>query len=239
VLIDGAVSSGGRAKKARKAAPLCCKEGTSRLQQSGNIMEKKLILVSAPPASGKTYVSMELAKNLKHVVYLDKDTLVPLSNVVFNVANEPNDRNGPFFEKYLRDVEYQVILNLALDALKYDNIVLINAPFTKEIHDSAYLAALRKELKEDYGAHLAIIWVVCDVEIVHQRMMERNSPRDTFKLADWDAYVKTQHFEIPTQLKIEGDPYSLILFHNNNDQEFASSMKEATALLEERKQKEK
>jgi tRNA A37 N6-isopentenylltransferase MiaA len=41
-------------------------------------MKKKLILVSAPPASGKTYVSMKLAENLKHVVYLDKDTLVPL-----------------------------------------------------------------------------------------------------------------------------------------------------------------
>ena len=103
-------------------------------------MEKKLILVSAPPASGKTYVSMKLAENLKHVVYLDKDTLVPLSNVAFNVANEPNDREGEFFEKNLRDVEYQVILNMALDALKYDDIVLINAPFTKEIHGEAHHA---------------------------------------------------------------------------------------------------
>lgn len=50
-------------------------------------MKKKLIIVSAPPASGKTYVSKMLAKNLKHVVYLDKDDLVPLSNVAFKVAN--------------------------------------------------------------------------------------------------------------------------------------------------------
>jgi tRNA uridine 5-carbamoylmethylation protein Kti12 len=198
-------------------------------------MEKKLILVSAPPASGKTYVSMELAKHLKHVVYLDKDTLVPLSNVVFTVANEPNDREGPFFEKYLRDVEYQVILNMALDALRYDDIVLINAPFTKEIHDDAYIAALRKELKEDYGAHLAIIWVLCDIETVHKRMIERNSPRDTFKLADWDKYVKSQHFEIPTNLRVDGDPYSLMLFNNNDDETFAASMKKVISVLEERK----
>jgi gluconate kinase len=198
-------------------------------------MEKKLILVSAPPASGKTYVSMKLAENLKHVVYLDKDTLVPLSNVAFNVANEPNDREGPFFEKNLRDVEYQVILNFALDALKYDDIVLINAPFTKEIHDPAYVAALRKELRETYGAHLAIVWVICSIETVHQRMIERNSPRDTFKLADWDKYVKSQHFEVPTWLKVDEDPYSLILFNNNNDQEFKESMARVTKLLEERK----
>jgi tRNA uridine 5-carbamoylmethylation protein Kti12 len=198
-------------------------------------MEKKLILVSAPPASGKTYVSMKLAENLKHVVYLDKDTLVPLSNVAFNVANQPNDREGEFFEKNLRDVEYQVILNMALDALKYDDIVLINAPFTKEIHDLAYIQALRKELIETYQAHLAIVWVICSIETVHQRMIERNSPRDTFKLADWDKYVKSQHFEVPTWLKSDDDPYSLILFNNNNDEEFKASMKEVTRLLEERK----
>lgn len=41
-------------------------------------MEKKLILVTSPPACGKTYVAKALAKNLKHVVYLDKDTLIVL-----------------------------------------------------------------------------------------------------------------------------------------------------------------
>jgi tRNA uridine 5-carbamoylmethylation protein Kti12 len=198
-------------------------------------MEKKLIIVSAPPASGKTFVSMKLAEHLRHVVYLDKDALVPLSNVAFTVANEPNDREGPFFEKYLRDVEYQVILNMALDALKYDDIVLINAPFTKEVHDPNYIKALRKELKDTYDAHLAVIWVLCDIEVVHQRMIERNSPRDTFKLADWDKFVKSQNFSVPTNLKIRGDPYSLILFDNNDDQKFAESMKRVVALLEEKK----
>jgi tRNA uridine 5-carbamoylmethylation protein Kti12 len=200
-------------------------------------MEKKLILVSAPPASGKTYVSMELAAHLRHVVYLDKDALVPLSNVVFTVANEPNDRNGVFFHKYLRDVEYQVILNMGLDALKYDDIVLINAPFTKEIRDPDYIAALRKELKETYDAHLAIVWVICSIETVHQRMIERNSPRDEYKLKDWEGFIKTQHFEVPTWLQVKDDPYSLILFNNNNDEEFAESMKKTVALLEEKKSK--
>ena len=36
---------------------------------------KKLILVTSPPACGKTFVSMKLAEALSHVVYLDKDTL--------------------------------------------------------------------------------------------------------------------------------------------------------------------
>ena len=38
-------------------------------------MVKKLILVTSPPACGKTYISKALAARLEHVVYLDKDTL--------------------------------------------------------------------------------------------------------------------------------------------------------------------
>lgn len=41
---------------------------------------KKLILVTSPPACGKTFISKQLAKALNHVVYLDKDTLIPLSS---------------------------------------------------------------------------------------------------------------------------------------------------------------
>ena len=52
-------------------------------------MEKKLILVTSPPACGKTYVAKALAKNLKHVVYLDKDTLIVLSKQIFKVAGQP------------------------------------------------------------------------------------------------------------------------------------------------------
>lgn len=48
---------------------------------------KKMILVTSPPACGKTYISKQLAKELKHVVYLDKDTVIPLSNRVFKAAD--------------------------------------------------------------------------------------------------------------------------------------------------------
>lgn len=198
-------------------------------------MQKKLIIVSAPPASGKTYVSMKLAETLKHVVYLDKDSLVPLSNVAYQVAGLPAAREGEFFQHYLRDVEYNVILDMAFQALKYDDLVLINAPFTKEIHTPSYITSLREKLERDYNAHLVIVWVTCDIETVHQRMIERNSPRDVFKLKNFDAWVKTQNFEIPWNLKIEGDPYSLVVFNNSNEQEFNASMKATVRLLEEKK----
>ena len=197
-------------------------------------MKKKLIIVSAPPASGKTYISKKLAENLKHVVYLDKDDLVPLSNVAYKLTGEPLKREGEFFEKNLRDVEYQVILNQGLEALKYEDIVLINAPFSREIRNPEWVEKMREKLQKEYNAVLAIIWVTCPIEVVHQRMVARNSPRDVYKLKDWDNYVASQNFSTPTELYKEGDPYSLILFDNSNDATYEASMKRTIDLLEER-----
>lgn len=197
-------------------------------------MEKKLIIVSAPPASGKTYVSMKIAESLEHVTYLDKDSLVPLSNVAYKIAGIPVEREGEFFHKNIRDVEYDVILEMAFTVLNYEDIVLINAPFTSEIHHPEYIANLRKKLKEKYNAHLVIIWVVCDIQTVKERMIARNSDRDVFKIKNFDSWVKTQDFSIPTYLKVEGDPYSLVIFDNSNDEVFAKSMKSTIDLLEEK-----
>lgn len=197
-------------------------------------MEKKLILVSAPPASGKTYVSMKLAENLAHVTYLDKDSLVPLSNVAYKIAGIPVEREGEFFQKNIRDVEYDVILEMAFTALRYEDIVLINAPFTRELHHPEYIESLRKKLKEQYNAHLVIVWVVCDIETVKKRMIQRNSERDVFKIKYFDSWVKTQDFNTPENLKVEGDPYSLVIFDNSNDTVFHESMKKTVALLEEK-----
>ncbi len=186
---------------------------------------KRLILVTSPPACGKTYISKQLAKRLAHVVYLDKDTLITLSRQIFVVANQPYDRSSPFFETYIRDKEYECVLNLAFEAIQYDDIVLINAPFTREIRDRAYIQALRDKLKS-YDAILEVIWVVTRPEIVHQRMISRNSDRDTWKLAHWDAYMEKLDFTPP-------DIEDLLLFYNSDEEEYESSMSRIIQVLEE------
>ena len=103
---------------------------------------KKLILVTSPPASGKTTLAKALAKAMHETVYLDKDTLIPLSKKIFEAASEPYDRSSDFFEKNIRDLEYQVILDFATEAINYDSDVIINAPFAREIRDKTYMKAL-------------------------------------------------------------------------------------------------
>lgn len=190
---------------------------------------KELILVTSPPACGKTFISKELAKHLKHVVYLDKDTLIVLSKQIFVVANEEYNRSSDFFEKYIRDYEYYAVVDLALEALDYEDIVLINAPFTREIRDKKYIADLKARLAEK-GAVLKVIWVETDVEVCHQRMIDRNSDRDTWKLEHWDEYVAGLNFDIPEEINADNDG-TLMIFKNSSDEEFNESMDRITKEL--------
>lgn len=195
-------------------------------------MVKKLILVTSPPACGKTYISKQLAKRLKHVVYLDKDTLITLSKQIFIVAGEPYNRSSDFFEENIRNYEYDCVVELALEALEYDDIVLINAPFTREIRDMEYMTQLKNKLMAK-DATLVVVWVETSPKIVHERMIKRNSDRDTWKLQHWDEYIAGCNFDIPDNLDDPNIKDDLLVFHNNNEEEFEQSMLEVLQILEE------
>lgn len=192
---------------------------------------KELILVTSPPACGKTYISKQLATNLKHVVYLDKDTLIVLSKQIFAVAHEEYNRSSDFFEQNIRDYEYEAIVDLALEALEYDDIVLINAPFTREVRDKSYMDSLSEKLRLK-NARLVVIWVQTDVEVVRHRMIQRNSDRDTWKLEHWDEYIAGVNFNIPDELNDPSGGEQLLIFKNSNDDESNQSMREILQVLE-------
>jgi tRNA uridine 5-carbamoylmethylation protein Kti12 len=192
---------------------------------------KKLILVTSPPASGKTYVSKKLAQALNHVVYLDKDTLIVLSKQIFKVAHETYNRSSDFFEENIRNYEYEAIVDIALEALDYSDTILINAPFTREIRDLDYINSLKLKLaKKD--TKLVIIWVITDVEVVHQRMIQRNSDRDKWKLDNWEEYISRQNFSIPTSIDNPDVADDLLLFYNSSEEEFQESLSRIVNVLE-------
>lgn len=195
-------------------------------------MRKKLILVTSPPACGKTFISKKLAEQLRHVVYLDKDTLIVLSKQIFKVAGEEYNRSSDFFEEHIRDYEYDAIIDLGLEALLYEDMVLINAPFTREIRDKKFMDSMKEKLAE-INAELCVVWVVTDPEVCHQRMIARGSDRDTWKLENWDEYIKGVNFEIPELLKDPSQENSLLIFNNSSDEEFHESMERIVSQLQE------
>ncbi len=182
--------------------------------------KKKLILITSPPACGKTFVAKNLAKALNNCVYLDKDDLIVLSRKIFEVAGEPFDRSSDFFHEWIRDAEYDAIMEVGLDALNYNDTVILNAPFKKEIRDQKWLADLRTKLSKQ-GAELVLIWIHTDIEVVHQRMVSRNSERDTWKIEHWDEYVATQDYTAPV------DVPEMFVFENSSEDEFEKSIGKA------------
>lgn len=118
-----------------------------------------------------------------------------------------------------------------MEALEYDDIVLINAPFTREIRDTVYVDNLRNQLVEK-NARLTVVWVVTDVGVVKDRMIQRNSSRDTWKLKHWDEYIQGVDFSIPASIDNPKVIDDLLLFHNSNEDEYRQSMQGILSVLE-------
>lgn len=95
-----------------------------------------------------------------------------------------------------------------------------------------YINRLKAKLAEK-NATLVVVWVETSPEVVHQRMIARNSDRDTWKLAHWDEYIAGCNFFVPENLDDPAVKDDLITFQNNNDEEFEASMKKCLAILEE------
>ncbi|AGK97357.1 AAA family ATPase [Clostridium pasteurianum] len=186
-------------------------------------MKKYFILVGSPPGCGKTYISMELARLLNNPVYLDKDSIIPLSKMVFKAGKEPYNRSSEFFEEYLRDAEYEAILQVAFECLLFNQHVILNAPFSKEFRSRQYINSLKDKLKT-YDANLIPVWVECDPDISHKRMIERNSDRDTWKLSNWDEYVRNENFSLPNLDE-------LYVVHNSDSESFKFDLKELLKIL--------
>lgn len=114
-----------------------------------------------------------------------------------------------------------VLMDLAMEALEYNDTVFINAPFTREVRTPGYMENLRQDLLQKKGAELVVVWIQCDKEVCKQRMIHRNSDRDTWKIEHWDEYISKQNFTVPDGIK------NIFLFDNSTDESFKTSIEKA------------
>lgn len=191
-------------------------------------MNKKLILVASPPACGKTYVSERLAKELEHIVYLDKDDLGDLVRAFFSSHGKALDMDGDFYKENIRGAEYSTIFNIVFSTLRFEDTVLLNAPLGKEVRDVEFMKSLKDRASKN-GAKLIFVWVSSSLDNCYERMKKRNSDRDTLKIKDWEGYVKKINYTPPYE--IEGVVDSFIIFDNNDDVTFEESMKKTLDII--------
>ncbi len=193
-------------------------------------MKKKLILVAAPPACGKTYVSEMIARSVDGTVYLDKDDLSDLIRAAFAVAGKPLDMDGEFYKSNLRSAEYSTILNIAFSTLRFEKLVLLNAPFGKEVRDPHTIKEFKRRAN-DMGAELVLIWISVPAQHCYERIKKRNSDRDTLKLQNWEDYVKNINYDPPYELEKEGAVDKFLVFDNKDEKSAQRSLKDALKII--------
>ena len=147
-----------------------------------------VVLLTGPPASGKSTVGRALARHLRAAL-VDQDTATaPLTAVVAELVGV-DDLDDIRLAGPTRAARYETVAALAEDNLRAGTPVVLVAPFTAERRDSAAWDALGGRLRAAGGSPL-LVWLRVDPAVVVQRLRVRGEPRDTAKLADVTAFTQ-------------------------------------------------
>ena len=192
---------------------------------------KKIVFVAAPPACGKNYVSELICRNSEGIAYFDKDDLAILLRRSFELCGEAVDMDGRFYLENLRAAEYETLFGLAFSALRFSDLVLVNAPLLKEVRDGEFMCDLRRRARL-LGAEMILVWVVASREVCYERMRQRGLDRDTEKLAEWDSYVSRVDYSAPDGLVTSGAIDRLFVFDNENEAAAEASLKALLGILQ-------
>lgn len=156
-------------------------------------MKPTIIFVIGETGVGKSAVGKMIAKNL-HYTYIDKDTSTThLTEYILGTVSptkNKHDRESDFYMQTVRPLEYNGILAQALENIELGNNVVVTASFELEMQEANWLHThlFMKKIME--LANLKIVFVHVDKQTLLKRLISRNELRDTWKLDNWDTYLK-------------------------------------------------
>ena len=179
-------------------------------------MKPQLIIVVGITGAGKSVIGKLIAKN-RGFTFVDKDTVATeLTEVILenlSPLKDKHERESSFYLEAVCPLAYESMLHIALENIELGNSVVVAAAFDEEIknadflEENKYMKAIRKL------ANIKVVHVHVDHSTLLKRLIARNEQRDSWKLANWDAYVK----EVGnTKIKWNSALYKLLSFDNSD-----------------------
>lgn len=179
---------------------------------------QKLVFFVGVAGTGKTTVARKIADRIP-AAFLDRDTVGGrfVEKILEMNGLDVNDRDSDFYKKHLRDLEYDTTKDICIENLAAGQNVFMISPFTAELKNKQWIEDVISAagLTKNEVDVKVIVVTLSDMETQKQRIIDRQTERDTWKLEHWDDFKQRVQF-VP-EVNWDIPKSSVLVFDNSGD----------------------
>lgn len=179
---------------------------------------QKLVFFVGVAGTGKTTVARKLSERMP-AAFLDRDTIggrFVEAILEMNGLNR-NDRDSDFYKRNLRDLEYDTTMDICIENLAAGQNVFMISPFTSELRNKEWLEGVLAAAgltKRDIDIKVIVV-ALQDSGLQRDRIVERRTERDQWKLSHWEDFERRIDF-VP-QINWDIPESSIYIFDNSGE----------------------